>query len=49
YGENVQEAYDNIIQAVKIAETSRLPVMPCIDGNKLKMCLSYVSSSSTLR
>ncbi|NVM37413.1 MAG: pyruvate ferredoxin oxidoreductase [Candidatus Lokiarchaeota archaeon] len=32
YGENVQEGYDNIIQAVKIAETIRLPVMPCIDG-----------------
>ncbi|NVM44693.1 MAG: pyruvate ferredoxin oxidoreductase [Candidatus Lokiarchaeota archaeon] len=32
YGENVQEGYDNIIQAVKIAEISRLPVMPCIDG-----------------
>jgi pyruvate ferredoxin oxidoreductase alpha subunit len=32
YGENVQEGYDNIIQAVKIAETARLPVMPCFDG-----------------
>lgn len=32
HGENVQEAYDNIIQAVKIAETAKLPVMPCFDG-----------------
>jgi len=32
YGENVQEGYDNIIQAVKIAEYARLPVMPCFDG-----------------
>jgi pyruvate ferredoxin oxidoreductase alpha subunit len=32
HGENVQEAYDNIIQAVKIAEEARIPVMPCFDG-----------------
>jgi len=32
HGENVQEAYDNIIQAVKIAELTRLPSMPCFDG-----------------
>lgn len=32
YGENVQEGYDNLIQAVKIAELARLPVMPCFDG-----------------
>ncbi len=32
YGENVQEGYDNLVQAVKIAETARLPVMPCFDG-----------------
>jgi len=32
YGENVQEGYDNFIQAVKIAESARLPVMPCFDG-----------------
>ena len=32
YGENVLEGYDNIIQAVKIAEVARLPVMPCFDG-----------------
>ncbi|MGI6642902.1 MAG: pyruvate ferredoxin oxidoreductase [Bacillota bacterium] len=34
YSENVQEAYDNVIQAVRIAEDSRvmLPVMVCYDG-----------------
>lgn len=34
YGENVQEAYDNLIQAVVIAEREdvRLPVMNCYDG-----------------
>ncbi len=34
YGENPQEAYDNTIQAVRIAEHMdlRLPVMCCMDG-----------------
>ncbi len=34
YSENVQEAYDNIFQAVRIAEHKdvRLPVMVCLDG-----------------
>lgn len=34
YSENVQEAYDNLIQAVRIAEHPdvRLPVMVCQDG-----------------
>jgi len=34
YSENVQEAYDNIFQAVKIGEHKdvRLPVMVCLDG-----------------
>ncbi len=34
YSENVQEAYDNIIQAFRIGEDSRvrLPVMVCLDG-----------------
>ncbi len=34
YGENVQEAYDNLIQAVVIGEREdvRLPVMNCYDG-----------------
>ncbi len=34
YSETVQEAYDNIIQAVRIAENKKvlLPVMVCLDG-----------------
>ncbi len=34
YSENAQEAYDNLIQAVRIAEHRdvRLPVMVCMDG-----------------
>ncbi len=32
YSENAQEAYDNTIQAVRIAETVYLPVMVCLDG-----------------
>jgi pyruvate ferredoxin oxidoreductase alpha subunit len=32
YCENNQEAYDNTIMAVKIAEKSMLPVMVCFDG-----------------
>jgi len=34
YGENVQESYDNLIQAVAIGERLdvRLPVMNCLDG-----------------
>jgi pyruvate ferredoxin oxidoreductase alpha subunit len=34
YSETVQEAYDNIFQAVRIAEDARvrLPVMVCLDG-----------------
>ncbi len=34
YSENVQEAYDNLFQAVRIAEDKRvlLPVMVCLDG-----------------
>jgi len=41
YSENVQEAYDNIIQAVKIAEHPevRLPVMATTDGFILSHCL----------
>lgn len=32
YSENAQEAYDNLIQAVKIAEMVRLPAMVMTDG-----------------
>jgi pyruvate ferredoxin oxidoreductase alpha subunit len=41
YSENVQEAYDNLVQAVKIAEHPevRLPVMATTDGFILSHCL----------
>ena len=41
FSENVQEAYDNIIQAVRIAEHPdvRLPVMATTDGFILSHCL----------
>jgi pyruvate ferredoxin oxidoreductase alpha subunit len=32
YGDSCQEAYDNFIQGVKIAEKVNLPVMVCYDG-----------------
>ncbi len=39
YSETVQEAYDNFIQAVKIAESAFLPVMVTLDGFILTHCL----------
>ncbi len=32
YAENNQEAYDNFLQAMRIGEKARLPVMTCMDG-----------------
>ncbi len=32
YAENNQEAYDNYLQAMRIAETPDLPIMICQDG-----------------
>ncbi len=32
FSENAQEAYDNMLQAVRIAETARIPVMVTTDG-----------------
>ncbi len=32
FSENVQEAYDNMVQAIRIAETARLPVVVTTDG-----------------
>jgi len=32
FSENAQEAYDNMVQAVKIAETAKLPVIVTTDG-----------------
>ncbi len=32
YAENTQEAYDNFLQAMRIGEKARLPIMTCQDG-----------------
>ena len=44
YSENVQEAYDNIIQAIRISENKdvRLPVMVCMDGFTTSHCVERV-------
>ena len=46
YSENVQEAYDNIIQAFRVGEDKRvrLPVMVCLDG----FLLTHTSENITL-
>jgi len=46
YSENVQEAYDNIIQAFRIGEDKRvrLPVIVCLDG----FLLTHTSENITL-
>jgi pyruvate ferredoxin oxidoreductase alpha subunit len=48
YSENCQEAYDNAIQAVRIAEHPdvRLPVMVCLDGFILSHTLEALEVSS---
>lgn len=44
YSENVQETYDNVLQAIRIAEHPdvRLPVMVCQDGFITSHCLENV-------
>jgi pyruvate ferredoxin oxidoreductase alpha subunit len=42
YAENVQEAYDFTIMAVKIAEKARLPVMVIMEGFIISHCLEPV-------
>src|SRR3989304_5254027 len=44
YSENVQEAYDNTIQAIRISENKdvRLPVMVCMDGFTTSHCVERV-------
>jgi pyruvate ferredoxin oxidoreductase alpha subunit len=44
YSENSQEAYDNLIQAVKIAEKCLLPVMVTIDGFILSHAMERVET-----
>lgn len=46
YSENSQEAYDNLIQAVRIAEESLLPVMVTIDGFILSHAMERIETFS---
>lgn len=42
YSENSQEAYDNMIQAVRIAEKMKLPTMVTTDGFIISHCMEVV-------
>jgi len=42
FSENAQEAYDSVIQAVKIAEKARLPVMVTTDGFIISHCMEKI-------
>lgn len=42
FSENVQETYDNVIQAMKIAESSRIPALVTTDGFILSHCLERI-------
>lgn len=42
FSENAQEAYDSVIQAVKIAEKAKLPVMVTTDGFIISHCMEKI-------
>jgi pyruvate ferredoxin oxidoreductase alpha subunit len=42
YSENSQEAYDNMIQAIRIAEKAKLPAMVTTDGFIISHCMEVV-------
>lgn len=42
FSENSQEAYDNMLQAVKIAEKIKLPVMVTTDGFIISHCMEVI-------
>ena len=46
YSENSQEAYDNMIQAVRIAEKAKLPTMVTTDGFIISHCMEVVELTS---
>lgn len=46
YSENSQEAYDNLIQAVRIAETAKLPTVVTTDGFIISHCMEVVELAS---
>jgi len=45
YAEDVQEGYDNMIQAVKSAERCSLPVMSCLDGYVLSHAMETLETA----
>ncbi|MCL2389915.1 MAG: pyruvate ferredoxin oxidoreductase [Endomicrobia bacterium] len=44
YSENSQEAYDNMIQATKIAEKAKLPTLVTTDGFIISHCMEVVET-----
>ncbi|PKM92920.1 MAG: pyruvate ferredoxin oxidoreductase [Elusimicrobia bacterium HGW-Elusimicrobia-4] len=46
FSENSQEAYDNMLQAVRIAEKAKLPVMVTTDGFIISHCLEVIDMLS---
>jgi pyruvate ferredoxin oxidoreductase alpha subunit len=46
YSENSQEAYDNMIQAVRIAEKAKLPTMVTTDGFIISHCMEVVEMTA---
>lgn len=42
YSENTQEAYDNMIMAIRIAEKCRIPAMVTMDGFIISHCMEVV-------
>ncbi|MDR0822624.1 MAG: hypothetical protein LBN20_02435 [Endomicrobium sp.] len=44
YSENSQEAYDNMIQAIRIAEKAKLPAMVTTDGFIISHCMEVVET-----
>ncbi|HAX62381.1 MAG TPA: pyruvate ferredoxin oxidoreductase [Elusimicrobia bacterium] len=42
FSENSQEAYDNMLQAVRIAEKAKLPVMVTTDGFIISHCMEVI-------
>ncbi|MBN1622013.1 MAG: hypothetical protein JW871_05430 [Endomicrobiales bacterium] len=42
YSENSQEAYDNLIQAIRIAEKAKIPAMVTTDGFIISHCMEVV-------
>ncbi|MBI5700958.1 pyruvate ferredoxin oxidoreductase [Candidatus Saganbacteria bacterium] len=44
FSENAQEAYDNTLQAVRIAETVKLPTMATTDGFIISHCMERIET-----